>query len=251
MQCDYVYFTPSVARSLDPSSMPGIKCLAMGGEPIQRSEVVRWTQAEAIIGIYGPAECAQALSFARLDDNCHNNHVGLPFGANMWLVKPGCPDRLAAIGAVGELLIEGPTVSQGYFADPDKTKVAYIKDPPWLVQGSSVHPGRSGTLYKTGDLLRYNSDGSLDFIGRKDGMIKLRGQRIELAEVEYHVRVFLGDAAFYDGIAAEIIRPQNSSPLLAVFISLADTAKKSEEHSSLFNKLTENLEQKLIDRLPQ
>ena len=83
MECDYVYFTPSVARSLDPSTMPGIRCLAMGGEPIQQSEVVRWTQTEVIIGIYGPAECAQALSFVRLDGNCHNNHVGNPFGANM------------------------------------------------------------------------------------------------------------------------------------------------------------------------
>ena len=251
MNCDYVYFTPSVARSLEPSSMPGIKCLAMGGEPIQQSEVMRWTQAEVIIGIYGPAECAQALSFVRLDSKSHNNHVGLPFGANMWLAKPGCPDRLAAIGSIGELLIEGPTVSQGYFADPDKTTVAYIKDPSWLRQGTVTHPGRSGTLYKTGDLLRYNSDGSFDFIGRKDGMIKLRGQRIELAEVEYHVRICLGDTSLYDGIAAEIIRPQKSNPLLAVFISLAGTARESEASLSAFSELMESLEEKLIDRLPQ
>ena len=166
----------------------------------------------------------------------------------MWLVKPGCPDRLAAIGAIGELLIEGPTVSQGYFADADKTTAAYIKDPPWLLQGTSTHPGRSGTLYKTGDLLRYNSDGTFDFIGRKDGMIKLRGQRIELAEVEYHVRVCLEDASLYDGIAAEIIRPQKSNPLLAVFISLADS---QSQIPSAFSELIESLEQKLIDRLPQ
>ena len=248
MECDYVYFTPSVARSLDPSTMPGIRCLAMGGEPIQQSEVVRWTQAEVIIGIYGPAECAQALSFVRLDGNCHNNHVGNPFGANMWLVKPGCPGRLAAIGSIGELLIEGPTVSQGYFADPGKTTAAYIKDPSWLRQGSSTHPGRSGTLYKTGDLLRYNSDGSFDFIGRKDGMIKLRGQRIELAEVEYHVRVCLEDGSIPDGIAAEIIRPQKSNPLLALFISLAD---KQSVTASAFGELMESLEEKLVDRLPQ
>lgn len=231
--------------------MPGIKCLAMGGEPIQRSEVVRWTQTEAIIGIYGPAECAQALSFVRLDGNCHNNHVGSPFGANMWLIKPGCPDRLAAIGAIGELLIEGPTVSQGYFADPDKTKAAYIKDPSWLLQGTIGHPGRSGILYKTGDLLRYNSDGSFDFIGRKDGMIKLRGQRIELAEVEYHVRVCLGDASLYDEIAAEIISPQRSSPILALFIALADPAREPEGKTSAYIKLMERLEESLNDRLPQ
>ncbi|KAL4954841.1 hypothetical protein BDW69DRAFT_183157 [Aspergillus filifer] len=238
MRCDYSYFTPSVVRSLEPASLPGLKCLAMGGEPIARSEVVRWTQAETIIGIYGPAECAQALSFTILDENCRNAHVGRPFGANMWLVKPGCPDRLAAIGAIGELLIEGPTVSQGYFGDEEKTKAAYIKDPAWLVQG-----GRTGTLYKTGDLLRCNVDGSFDFIGRKDGMIKLRGQRIELAEVEYHVRACFGCEGLGLGVAAEIIRPQGSgSPLLAVFITASQLA---------LSEVVERLEQDLTDRLPQ
>ena len=111
-----------------------------------------------------------------------------------------------------------------------------------------MHPGRSGTLYKTGDLLRYNSDGSFDFIGRKDGMIKLRGQRIELAEVEYHVRVCLEEGSIPDGIAAEIIRPQKSNPLLAVFISLAD---KQSVTASAFGELMESLEEKLVDRLPQ
>ncbi|EHK21622.1 uncharacterized protein TRIVIDRAFT_52861 [Trichoderma virens Gv29-8] len=223
MKCDYVYFTPSVARSQEPSSMPGIRTLAMGGEPIQASEVSRWTQAEAVIGIYGPAECAQALSFACLDSKTRNNHVGNPFGARTWLVQPGRPDRLAAIGTVGELMIEGPTVSKGYFGDVNKTKAAYIQDPTWLSAGTKEHPGRQGTLYKTGDLLRYNSDGSMDFLGRKDGLIKLRGQRIELAEVEFHVRSCLGDPSLCDGIAAEIIVPRNSTnPILAVFLSLSE-----------------------------
>ncbi|PTB66087.1 acetyl-CoA synthetase-like protein [Trichoderma citrinoviride] len=225
MECDYVYFTPSVARALAPSSMPGIRTLAMGGEPIQASEVARWTQADTILGIYGPAECAQALSFALLDSKTRNNYVGHAFGARTWLVQPGQPDRLAAIGTVGELMIEGPTVSKGYFHDTNKTKAAYIQDPAWLLRG-----GRHGTLYKTGDLLRYNSDGSMDFVGRKDGLIKLRGQRIELAEVEYHVRCCL-DPGLCDGIAAEILVPRNSlNPILAVFFSLRrDDPSESED----------------------
>ncbi|PNP47772.1 hypothetical protein THARTR1_10457 [Trichoderma harzianum] len=254
MKCDYVYFTPSVARSQEPSSMPGIKTLAMGGEPITAPEVSRWTQAETVIGIYGPAECAQALSFACLDSKTRNNHVGNPFGARTWLVQPGCPDRLAAIGTVGELMIEGPTVSKGYFGDTNKTKAAYIQDPTWLSLGGRQHPGRHGTLYKTGDLLRYNSDGSMDFLGRKDGLIKLRGQRIELAEVEYHVRSCLGDVSLCDGIAAEIIVPQNSTnPILAVFLSLSEenTIKLKEDVQSKLGRVMEGLEEKLWDRVPQ
>ncbi|RFU81918.1 amp-dependent synthetase ligase [Trichoderma arundinaceum] len=254
MKCDYVYFTPSVARSLEPSTMPGIKYLAMGGEPIQTAEISRWTQAKTIIGIYGPAECAQALSFALLNSKTRNNHIGDPFGARTWLVQPGRPDRLAAIGTVGELMIEGPTVSKGYFEDEEKTKTSYIHNPVWLSRGSPEHPGRCGTLYKTGDLLRYNSDGSMDFLGRKDGMIKLRGQRIELTEVEYHVRCCLGEPDLFDGIAAEIIVPQNSiNPILAVFLSLSkDNAYQSEDKiGSNLTRVMEGLEQKLWDRVPQ
>ncbi|KAL6811929.1 hypothetical protein J3E69DRAFT_377169 [Trichoderma sp. SZMC 28015] len=254
MKCDYVYFTPSVARSQDPSSMPGIRTLAMGGEPIQASEISRWTQAETVIGIYGPAECAQALSFAYLDSKTRNNHVGNPFGARTWLVQPGRPDRLAAIGTVGELMIEGPTVSKGYFGDTNKTKAAYIQDPTWLLLGAGGHPGRHGTLYKTGDLLRYNSDGSMDFLGRKDGLIKLRGQRIELAEVEHHVRSCMGDHSLCDGIAAEIIVPQNSTnPILVVFLSLSEenTIQLKEDVQSKLRRVMKGLEEKLWDRVPQ
>jgi amino acid adenylation domain-containing protein len=255
MNCDYVYFTPSVARSLEPSTMPGIRTLAMGGEPIQSTEVSRWTQAETIIGIYGPAECAQALSFARLSANTRNSHVGYSFGARTWLVQPGYPDRLAAIGTIGELLIEGPTVSNGYFGDPEKTTAAYIRDPVWLPRGAPGYSGRHGTLYKTGDLLRYNSDGSLDFIGRKDGMIKLRGQRIELGEVEYHVRSSLHDPSLCDGIAAEIIVPQNSSsPILAVFVSLSKEGgvfESEEDTRSKLVRVMEGLEEKISQRVPQ
>lgn len=256
MNCDYVYFTPSVARSLQPSSMPGIRTLAMGGEPIRTTDAERWTQAETIIGIYGPAECAQALSFVHLGKSTPNNRVGHSYGANTWLVQPGRPDRLAAIGAIGELLIEGPTVSKGYFGNDDKTNATYIKDPEWLVRGiPGIKKGRRGIFYKTGDLLSYNSDGSLDFIGRKDAMIKLRGQRIELEEVEYHVRASLKDVGLFEGIAAEIITPQNATnALLAVFCSL-----RKNEHvdldegniNSLLAQALEGLEETLSQHLPQ
>ncbi|KAJ5372305.1 AMP-dependent synthetase/ligase [Penicillium concentricum] len=253
MNCDYSYFTPSVVRSLEPSSLPGLKTLAMGGEPIPTTEIARWKQAEAIIGIYGPAECAQALTFTLLYPHGRNNHVGYSYGARTWLVQPGCPDRLAPIGAVGELLIEGPTVSRGYFNDSEKTATAYIKNPPWLLQGAPSLPGRQATLYKTGDLLRYNSDGSLDFLGRKDGMVKLRGQRIELAEVEYHIRSNLRHPDLFYGLAAEIITPNNSSPILAVFVALSPTGEEQSEEDTL-SKLTrfvDGLEDRLSSCLPQ
>ncbi|KAH8194472.1 hypothetical protein TruAng_011361 [Truncatella angustata] len=118
----------------------------------------------------------------------------------------GRPESLAAIGAIAELVIEGPTVSKGYYGNLNKTTTAFIHDPPWLLNVPPGYLGRKGRLYLTGDLLRYKSD----------------GQRIELTEVEYHVRSCLQDSSLFDGLAAEIINPQNNNnPLFAVFFSLA------------------------------
>ncbi|KAJ5673087.1 AMP-dependent synthetase/ligase [Penicillium longicatenatum] len=252
MKCNYSYFTPSVVRSLEPLSFPGLQTLAMGGEPIPTTEAARWKQTEAVIGIYGPAECAQALTFTILQPGGLNNQVGYSYGARTWLVQPDHPDRLASIGAVGELLIEGPTVSQGYLNDSSKTAAVYIHNPSWLLKGAPGRPGRQAILYKTGDLLRYNSDGSLQFLGRKDGMVKLRGQRIELTEVEYHIRANLCHPGLYSGLAAEIITPRNGSPILAVFIALASGgAANSEDTLSKMARLIDGLEDRLFNCLPQ
>lgn len=230
LEANYVHFPPSVAASLAPSALPRLKTLVIGGEPILNLEVSRWTQAENILGIYGPAECAQgAVSIDPLDANSPNNHVGHSFGARFWLVQPGRPDRLAAIGAVGELLIEGPTIAQKYLGDPDRTAAAFIDAPKWLRRGTSGHQGRTSRLYKTGDLLRYNSDGTFTFIGRKDGMVKLRGQRIELSEIECHVRSSLHDPSLCDAIAAEMITPRDTeNPIIALFVSLVEMKGASE-----------------------
>ncbi|KAL9585483.1 MAG: hypothetical protein Q9203_004226 [Teloschistes exilis] len=153
-----------------------------------------------------------------------NNHVGQPFGARFWLVQPGHPERLAAIGAIGELLVEGPTIAKGYLGDPQKTRTAFIDAPSWLRDATPGYKGRMGRLYRTGDLLRYKSDGIFTFIGRKDGMIKLRGQRVELGEIESRIRASLHDPSRCDAIAAEVITPQDTdSPLIAVFVSLVET----------------------------
>jgi amino acid adenylation domain-containing protein len=257
LQANYVHFPPSVASSLAPSALPGLKTLVMGGEPILNLEVSRWTQAENILGIYGPAECAQgAVSIDPVDANSPNNHVGHPFGARFWLIQPGHPDRLAAIGAVGELLIEGPTLAREYLGDPEKTAAAFIEAPKWLRRGAPGHRGRTSRLYRTGDLLRYNSDGTFTFIGRKDGMVKLRGQRIELSEIECHIRSNLHDPNLCDAIAAEMITPRDTeSPIIAVFVSLAemkealDTSK--QDMQAKLRLALKGVEKRLSECLPR
>ena len=257
LQANYIHFPPSVAASLAPSALPGLRTLVMGGEPILNLEVSRWTQAENILGIYGPAECAQgAVSIDPVDANSPNNHVGHPFGARFWLIQPGRLDKLAAIGAIGELLIEGPCIARGYLGDPEKTTAAFIDAPIWLRRGAPGHQGRRSRLYKTGDLLRYNSDGTFTFVGRKDGMIKLRGQRIELSEIECNIRSSLQNPNLCDSIAAEMITPRDSqSPIIAVFVSLVEMKGASdpseEDMQAKLKQVLKGVVQRLSEHLPR
>jgi amino acid adenylation domain-containing protein len=149
--------------------------------------------------------------------------IGTGSGCRLWIAHPRNHDKLMPIGSIGELLIEGPTVARGYLNDETKTAKAFIVNPGWC---SLLTPdtGVIGTarMYKTGDLVRYNSDGSISYIGRKDTQIKLNGQRIELGEIEFHV-----SQSFPDGTqsAVELVTPSNraSTKALAVFFSPIDT----------------------------
>jgi hypothetical protein len=86
-------------------------------------------------------------------------------------------------GAVGEMLVEGPTLARGYLNNPEKTAEAFIYAPSWATDTNES--GEKRRFYKSGDLVRYNSSlGALTYIGRKDTQVKLHGQRVELGEIE-------------------------------------------------------------------
>lgn len=101
----------------------------------------------------------------RLDQHSDPANIGLASGGVCWVVDPKDPRRLVPIGAPGELLIEGPHVGCGYLHDPARTAAAFIRQPPWL---QALRRGRATRVYKTGDLVRYDADGSLLFLGRID-----------------------------------------------------------------------------------
>ncbi|KAI0568723.1 EntF Non-ribosomal peptide synthetase module protein, partial [Pyrenophora tritici-repentis] len=132
--------------------------------------------------------------------------------------------KLAPLGSIGELLVEGPILARGYLNDADKTAATFIDDPAWLLEGCGGNVGRRGRLYKTGDLVRYDSDGNLICLGRKGDQVKVHGQRVELGEVEHHVRECVPEAK---QLAVEVIVPEGEGghPMLAAFIQLNGNAR--------------------------
>ncbi len=192
MNVNWVLFTPSVASLITPDDVPALQTLAFGGEAVTQENINRWIGRVRLFNCYGPAECAACSIGEVTQKDFRPANIGRQFGAGLnWVVDPENHNRILPIGAVGELLVEGPTLARGYLDDLAKTQDAFIKSPTWP---RGAGPNRPRRMYKTGDLVRQNSDGTFDFIGRKDFQLKVRGQRVELGEVEYHLSTFPGIA---------------------------------------------------------
>lgn len=185
MKVDTALLTPSFARLIDPSAVPGLRTLILGGEAMSKSHISTWAEEVDLINAYGPTECSVVAAVkSHISVDTIPGNIGRPIDT-CWIVDPKDHTRLVPIGSVGELLIEGPTLAKGYLNNDQKTSEAFIKNPRWA--GDLKGERR---MYKTGDLVKYAPDesGDLIYVGRKDNQAKLHGQRLELEEVEHHLK---------------------------------------------------------------
>ncbi|CAG8949077.1 hypothetical protein HYFRA_00002206 [Hymenoscyphus fraxineus] len=186
LKANHAILTPSFAKLIKPSEVPKLTTLAIGGEALPEESLREWLKSISVIQIYGPAEVGICLTM-NMSSDTKTETVGYPLpNCSCWLVDPEDPDVLVPIGAVGELLVSSPSLAMGYLKNESKTRASFISAPVWA-NGIFQKDTR---FFRTGDLLRYNThlfDGSYDFVGRKDSQIKLRGQLIEPAEVEFHL----------------------------------------------------------------
>ena len=127
---------------------------------------------------YGPTECTIFTTTYPLTEFEQNAPIGKPLDNLQLYIVDKDMNRLP-LGAAGEMLVSGPQVSRGYLNLPEKTADTYIQ---W----------NGKRCYRTGDVVRYLSDGNIQFVGRRDGQVKIRGFRIELKEVESVIREFPG-----------------------------------------------------------
>ena len=217
---NFMDITPTVATFLQPAEVPTLKRLALGGEAVTKRVTEIWGEAVSLHCCYGPSECSINCTYSgEIAKPGKATNIGRAIGSVSWLVDPSNHDRLVPVGCIGELLVEGPIVARGYLNDPEKTRKSFIENPAWAAETSIVQ-GSNRRMYKTGDLVRYDSDGTLMYLGRKDTQVKLNGQRIELGEIEHHVELNLPTDA---QSAVELVTlglSQNTKKALAAFICL-------------------------------
>lgn len=255
LKVNFADLTPTVGRLLDPAELPDLETLLLSGEFVSAADARKWQRVPFLFNTYGPAETTVKTTLSVIDRYSEGDpNIGRGIGGNIWITSLTDCNNLVPIGCVGELLFDGPLIAEGYLNNPKKTQASFIKDPRWLVRGAPGIPGRSGRLYRTGDVGKYNSDGQLVFLGRVDDQVKLRGQRIELGEIEYHLdRLLKANVPHEDfRVVADVLKlkGQSDKTLVAFIAPAGSTVIAEDACESRVRAITSGLNSKLARLVP-
>ncbi|WP_299685781.1 non-ribosomal peptide synthetase [uncultured Dokdonia sp.] len=176
------FITTALFNTIVEAELPALKQLKyilFGGEQVSVKHVKRFKDVYPLVNlhhVYGPTENTTFSTFYEID-TINDNHKTIPIGGSItnstsYIID--AKNNLVPIGVPGEICLSGEGIAEGYLNRPDLTAAKFVPHP--FIGGS--------LLYKTGDIGKWLSSGAIEFIGRKDDQIKIRGHRIELGEIE-------------------------------------------------------------------
>lgn len=230
-----LHFVPSMLELFLEDTGVAARCTSVrqvvcSGEALPESTVRRYHElfSAPLHNLYGPTEAAIDVTWwpCRPDDA----PGPVPIGAPIWNTRTYVLDealRPVPVGSPGELWLAGRQLAREYLGRPDLTAERFVPDPfaaEWADAGMPLDPG--ARMYRTGDLARWRPDGALDYLGRTDDQVKLRGLRIELGEIE----ATLGRHPAVARAAASVDREGGPARLVA-HVVLADRAAGSDSRA--------------------
>jgi len=171
---NWAVLPPAVVSTLGNDKLPHLKTLITAGESCSEALVKQWSQGRDFYNAYGPTESTVWATVAKLDSESLIT-IGKPI-SNTTIYILDSHLKPVPIGVPGELYIGGDGLAKGYLNQPKLTAEKFIPNP--------FSDDKSARLYKSGDLARYLPDGNIEFLGRLDHQIKIRGFRVELGEIE-------------------------------------------------------------------
>jgi len=176
-----IHFVPSVLDVIlsEPtfSQCKSLRHVYCSGEALLSKQVDRFYKIldAELINLYGPTEASIDVTYWRAQPNCMIIPIGKPLdNIQIYILDSGL--KPVPIGNIGELYIGGEGLARGYLNRPELTAEKFIIDP---------FSNQNSRLYQTGDRCRYLEDGNIEYLGRLDLQVKIRGIRIELGEIEY------------------------------------------------------------------
>lgn len=256
---NWAQLTPTVARLLDPSTVPSLKVLVLGGKRVNDADWKRWGDDIVKVNVYGPTECSiWCTSYRNSGRNFRSETIGTSMASFSWVTDPEDHNKLVPFGTIGELLIEGPILARGYLNDISNTEAVFVDGPLWLRQGNRNDEStrRHERLYNTDDVVYYDADGNLVYAGRKDSQTNVRGQRIELGEIDHHLNQCMSGIK---QVAAEVVLPSGdqAKAMVAAFVQLSSESRHVLVHQTSNGNLEVQvifptyLDELLVQRLPK
>ena len=223
---DFILSTPSKMELLllndkTKSSLKNVKVIQLGGEVFKSSlyERLRECSNAKIFNGYGPSECTACCSNKEII-NSNEINIGIPFlNTRIYILNDDL--NMLPVGYSGEICVCGDGVSKGYINNPEITNKSFVKD----IFSNQI-------MYKTGDIGKYNKDGELIYIGRRDAQIKLHGLRIELDEITSKITKI-------DGInnAISIIKKVNNIDCICSYVVGSKNISEEDIKSELKQEL--------------
>ena len=197
--------TTQIARQFASLGNTGyLRGIVTGGE-----KLVSLTPPDyPFMNAYGPSECTVMISYFTVDRVMPEIPIGKPID-NIKLYVVNKEGKRVPCGAVGELWASGEQVAKGYLNNAEKTAEVFIRN---TFESDEEYQ----TIYKTGDLVRYLPDGNLQFVGRKDKQVKVRGFRVEPSEIEEIIRRF---PEIKDTVVADFDDPAGGKYLAGYVVS--------------------------------
>ncbi|KAL5003670.1 hypothetical protein BDV10DRAFT_180203 [Aspergillus recurvatus] len=206
--------TPTSARTLHPDDVPSLRTLQTGGEVLTEDVNDKWSDRVTLFNVYGPTEASVACVISNRTGLKGTGHVlGQAVGGKLWVVDPDNVERCLSDDEVGELVISGPILAREYFRDPVRTESSFVR----LQNGKRV--------YRTGDLASMDSAGTISYHGRKDLEVKIRGQRINMAEIE----IAILQCDFVHSVVVEYPRSGLCEKKLVAVLRFEDSSFEAED----------------------
>lgn len=228
-QITVAIITPAYLKILERSPLPSLRTIISTGEAATLEESIHYAQTKQVVNGYGPTEACIGATFYTINPNKSADYltkgsipIGKPF-ANTGVYLLDDQNRLVPAGLMGEICISGIGLTDGYINNSELTIKKFIKNPFATNEQNQI-------LYKTGDLAKWDlADGSLEYLGRKDEQVQIRGIRVELGEIE---NLLLKHHALTDAKVIALQR-ENADKSIVAFIIENNVIDSSEIYQYL------------------
>ena len=174
-----VTLPPSVLASLPITQLPNLRVLIVAGEACPAELATTWAPGRRFFNAYGPTETTVCATLTECTEADRPVSIGRPIANTRVYVLDACLQPVP-VGIPGELFVSGAGLARGYLNRPKMNAEQFGPNP--FIKDPDTH------LYRTGDRVRFQPDGNLEFLGRIDHQVKVRGFRIELGEIEAALR---------------------------------------------------------------